>query len=73
MRKDLHPVAGADDGSLLGSVLDGQQVGRGCGAKVSHGGGTSQHQKLQQKTPLAEGPSKSLKKLVLQHSWKEVQ
>jgi hypothetical protein len=56
----------------MGSILDGQKVRRGCGAKVSDGGGTAQHQELQQKTPLCERSSECLKELVLQYVMAEV-
>lgn len=66
MARHLLPSTGTHDGGLLGTILNGQQVPGGGRAKVSNGGGTAQHQKLQEKTTLGEGSSECLKELVLE-------
>lgn len=63
--RHLLPSAGTHYGNLLGSVLDGQKVGGGGRSQVPNGGGTAQHQKLQEQTSFGEGSSEGLKKLIL--------
>lgn len=64
--RHLLPSAGTHYGNLLGSVLDGQKVGGGGRSQVPNGGGTAQHQKLQEQTSFGEGSSEGLKKLILE-------